>query len=336
MNLVTGGSPFSVSIGDLDGDGKPDLAVANQFSGSVSVFRNTGSTGTISYAAKVDFAAGGGASTVAIGDLDGDGKADLATANFSGDNISVFRNTSSVGTISYAAKVDFTAGNDPYPLSIGDLDGDGKADIVVANQISNSISVFRNTSSAGTISYAAKVDFTTGANPTSASIGDLDGDGKADLAVANGSSNTVSVFRNTSTIGSISYAAKVDIATGAGPSYVSIGDLNGDGKADLAITNNSSATVSVFRNTGSSGTISYAAKVDFTTGTSPAYVSIGDLDADERPDLAVANYNSNTVSVIRSYFVLPPTITSFTPTTGSVGTSVTITGTNFSTTTAKQ
>ncbi|MCA6388221.1 MAG: VCBS repeat-containing protein, partial [Cytophagales bacterium] len=302
VDFTTGSLPFSVSIGDLDGDGKADLAVANYSSNTVSVFRNTGSPGTISYAAKVDFTTGSGSgpNSVSIGDLDGDGKADLAVANYNSNTVSVIRNTGSAGTISYAAKVDFTTGFAPYSVSIGDLDGDGKADLAVANGSGSSVSVFRNTGSAGTISYAAKVDFTTGLFPYSVSIGDLDGDGKADLAIANQSSNTVSVFRNTGSAGTISYAAKVDFATGSDPSSASIGDLDEDGKADLAVANASSNTVSVFRNTGSAGTISYATKVDFATGISPLSVSIGDLDGDGKADLAVANKGSNTVSVFRN------------------------------------
>ncbi len=103
----------------------------------------------------------------------------------------------------------------------------------------------------------------------------------------------------------------MDFATGSGPYSVSIGDLDGDGKADLAVANGNSSTVSVFRNTGSAGTISYAAKVDFATGTAtaPYSVSIGDLDGDGKADLAVANYGSNTVSVIRNNPVFPQTIT---------------------------
>ena len=143
-----------------------------------------GSITTADFQAKVDFATGSNPFSVSIGDLDGDGKADLAVANVSGSSVSVFRNTGSAGTISYAAKVDFTTGLFPYSVSIGDLDGDGKADLAVANYGSNTVSVIRNTGSAGTISYAAKVDFATGSNPYSVSIGDLDGDGKADLAVA--------------------------------------------------------------------------------------------------------------------------------------------------------
>jgi len=307
VDFTTGSNPRSVSIGDLDGDGKADLAVANWSSPTVSIFRNTSvAIGNISYAAKVDFTSGTGPISVSIGDLDGDGKADLAVANHNSGILSVFRNTGSVGSISYAAKVDFTTTSGPHSVSIGDLDGDGKVDLAVANNSSNTVSVFRNTGSVGNISYAAKVDFTTGTQPYSVSIGDLDGDGKADLAVANYNSNTVSVLRNTSSVGSISYAVKIDLAT-AGPTSVTMGDLDGDGKVDLAVANYSSNTVSVFRNTGSGGNISYAAKVDFTTGTQPHSVSIGDLDGDGKADIAVANDGSNTVSVFRNTILSTPT-----------------------------
>jgi 6-phosphogluconolactonase (cycloisomerase 2 family) len=350
VDFTTGTNPYSVAIGDLDGDGKPDLAVANLSSNTVSVYRNTSTSGLIaagSFAAKVDFATGTNPYSVAIGDLDGDGKPDLAVANSGSNTVSVFRNTSTSGLIaagSFAAKVDFTTGSGPLSVAIGDLDGDGKPDLAVANYGSASVSVFRNTSSSGLIaagSFAAKVDFTTGSFPRSVAIGDLDGDGKPDLAVANYGSNTVSVLRNTSTSGLIaagSFAAKVDFTTGTDPYSVAIGDLDGDGKPDLAVANLSSNTVSVYRNNSTSGLIaagSFAAKVDFTTGSNPNSVAIGDLDGDGKPDLAVTNYGSATVSVYRNNPVFPPpTITSFTPTSGAVGATVTITGTSFNTTPA--
>jgi len=313
VDYPTEGEPLSVSISDLDGDGKADLAVVNAGSNTVSVFRNTSpSAGTISYAIKADYTTGSSPRSVSIGDLDGDGKADLVVANSTSRSVSVFRNTSpSAGTISCADKVDFTTGSDPYSVSIGDLDGDGKADLAVVNLNSNTVSVFRNTSpSPGTISFDFKVDFPTGTRPISVSIGDLDGDGKADLAVTNLNSNTVSVFRNTSpSAGTISYATKVDFPTGSGPFSVSIGDLDGDGKADLAVANQGSNTVSVFRNTSPSpGTISYATKVDYPTGSFPLSVSIGDLDGDGKADLAVVNISSNTVSVFRNTSPSPGTI----------------------------
>jgi photosystem II stability/assembly factor-like uncharacterized protein len=345
VDFTTGLNPIFVTIGDLDGDGKADLVVANYNSGTVSVLRNTSNNGSItpsSFAAKVDFTTGLNPISVTIGDLNGDGRIDLIVPN--GDMISVFRNTGSSGSItpsSFAAKVDFTTGFSSASIAAGDLDGDGKADLAVANYSSSTVSVFRNTGSSSitSSSFAPNVDFATGLRPVSVAIGDLDGDGKADLAVANNGSSTVSVFRNTGSSGSItpsSFAAKVDFTSGSTPRSVAIGDLNGDGKPDLAVANGSTYTVSVFSNKGTKGSItssSFASQVYFTTGSYPISVATGDLDGDGKPDLVVANYESNTFSVIRNnpVFAPPPTIASFSPSSGIVGALVTINGTNFST-----
>ncbi len=349
VDFATGSGPQSLAIGDLDGDGKPDLVVVNNGSNTVSILRNTASSGSIgtgSFATKIDFITGASPFSVAIGDLDGDGKPDLSVANYGSNTVSVYRNLATSGSISsssFAAKVDFTTGSSPQSLAIGDLDGDGKPDLAVANYYSNTVSVYRNTATSGTItpgSFVAKVDFAAGTYPQSIAIGDLDGDGKPDLAVVNYVSNTVSLLRNTATSGSIStssFAAKVDFATGTQPVSVAIGDLDGDGKPDLAIANRISNTASILRNTatpGSIGTGSFATKVDFATGTYPQSVAIGDLDGDGKPDLAVANYISNTVSVLRNADILFPAITSFTPTSAKPGDAVTLTGTGFNTTSA--
>ena len=143
-------------------------------------------------------------------------------------------------------------------------------------------------------------------SPSSVALGDLDGDGKPDLAIANTNSYTVSVLSNTATSGSIvpgSFAPKVDFTSGSGSQSVALGDLDGDGKPDLAVANLSSNMVSVYRNVSTSGSIgsgSFATKVDFTTGTGPVSVALGDLDGDGRPDLAIANYYSDAVSVLRN------------------------------------
>ena len=134
--------------------------------------------------------------------MDGDGKLDLAVANYDGNTVSLFRNKSVSGSItdsSFASKVDFTAGTTPHAVSIGDVNGDGKPDVAVANRSSNTVSVLRNKSDSGSItasSFDAKVDFTTGVYP-SATTGDVDGDGRPDLAVTNWNGNAVSIFRNT-------------------------------------------------------------------------------------------------------------------------------------------
>ena len=307
-DFTTGTGPYAVAVGDIDGDGKPDLAIANYGTSSnpgntVSVLRNTSTLGTISYATKVDFATGSVPISLAIGDIDGDGKLDLVVTKYNDSSVSVLRNTGSSGSISFATKVDFATGSRPYSVAIGDLNGDGKPDLAVANNSSSTVSLFRNTGSSGTISFATKVNFTTGTNPQSVSIGDIDGDGKYDLVIANYSSNTVSVLRNIDSIGTISFASKIDFTTGTKPRSVAIGDMNGDGKLDLVISNYDVGfgnTVSVLRSTSTSGSVNFATKADFSTGSGPYTVALGDIDGDGKPDLATSNQNSNNISVLRN------------------------------------
>ncbi|MGB2867085.1 MAG: FG-GAP-like repeat-containing protein [Bacteroidota bacterium] len=303
VDFTTQTTPFGVALGDIDGDGQADLVVTNFNSGSVSVFRNTSVPGSITFDTRLSFATGTKPPIVAIGDMDCDGKLDLVVTNNGSNSVSVFRNTSASGSITFATRVDFTTGTNPPKVAIGDIDGDGKPDLSVVNYNSSTISVFRNTSSPGLVTFASKVDFTPGSFPEGVAIADMDGDGKPDLIVANAGSATVSVFRNTSSPGSIasdSFAPSVDSTTGAYPVDVATGDIDGDGKLDLVVTNNSSNTVSVIRNTSSPGLISFNAKVDFMTGWNPYIVAIGDMDGDGKPDLAVANFSGNSVSVLRN------------------------------------
>jgi DNA-binding transcriptional MerR regulator len=223
--------------------------------------------------------------SVAIGDINNDGYADLAVANSGSTSVSVFINNKN-GT--FAAKVDYTTGSNPRSVAIGDVNNDGYMDLAVANSGSTSVSVFINNKN-GT--FAAKVDYTTGSNPRSVAIGDVNNDGYMDLAVANYGSTSVSVFINNK---NGTFAAKVDYTTGTNPNSVAIGDINNDGYADLAVANYGSTSVSVFIN-NKNGT--FAAKVDYTTGTNPNSVAIGDINNDGYADLAVANYGSTSVSV---------------------------------------
>jgi hypothetical protein len=257
-DFTTGSNPYSVAIGDLNGDGLPDLVTANFNSSSVSVLLNTTAPGatTPSLAARQDFTTGITPSAVAIGDFNGDGIPDLVTANRDANSVSVLLNTTAPGaaTLTFAAHQDFATQSSPRSVAIGDLNGDGLPDLAVANSAfnANSVSVLLNTTAPGatTPSFAAHQDFTTGINPFSVAIVDLNGDGKRDLAVANSGANTVSVLLNTTAPGATTstFAASQDFTTAGSAYSVAIGDLNGDGRPDLAVANRSSNNVSVLLN----------------------------------------------------------------------------------------
>ena len=182
------------------------------------------------------------------------------------------------------AKLMINAGND----GVTDLNETVKLNLMIGTEYQFSYAT----------AFDKKVDFATGSSPRSVSIGDFNGDGKLDLAVANTDSNTVSntvsvMLRNAV---NTDFDPKVDFITGSYAQSVSIGDFNGDGKTDLAVTNVNTSTVSVLlRNTANTG---FDPKVAFATGQAPYSVSVGDFNGDGKADLAVANSSSNTVSVL--------------------------------------
>lgn len=309
VDFATGTYPDYVSLADVDIDGKADILTSNGNGSSFSALRNVGTSGSMtasSFSPKVDFTAATSPNSIEYGDLDGDGKLDMVVTNATTGSISLYRNTSTVGAIttgSFTAKVDFfTSLNNPRNIAIRDFDGDGKPDIAISNGNSANAAVFRNTTTAGNFSSGSLTGptlFTTGTAPSGIISGDVDGDGKFDLVISNSTSNTISVLRNTSTVGSISFATKVDFATNTGPHNLAMADIDGDGKDDVIVPN-SVGNISVLRNSSTVGTISLAAKVDFTAGSNTIGVAVGDLNGDGKPDVISSNTTSNNISVFRN------------------------------------
>ncbi len=313
--------PNVVSIGDFNGDGKPDFGVSNANSlNYISVFLNSTTPGasTPTYSSGnlsgSNFATGTNPISCTSADINGDGKPDLISQNSTGGSISVLLNSTPPGNTTpvFAASVNFTTTpTTTLFLFAGDLNGDGKPDIAVTNGTSNTVSVLLNTTTTGsaTPTFSAKTDFATGSNARNVAIADLNGDGNPDLAVTNNSDNSVSVLLNTTSPGASTptFSARTDFTTGTAPYPVSIGDLNGDGKPDLVVGNNTATSISVLLNTTTTGasTPTFAAKSDFTVGTSPREIIISDINGDGKPDLAVVNFNSGTVSILLNNASLP-------------------------------
>ena len=291
--FTAGPTPFAVAVGDFNRDGNLDLVVANVGPNldaqTVSILLGTG-TGT--FGAPTDFTVGTGPISVAVGDFNGDGVPDLATANFGSNNVSILLGT---GTGGFGPATNFPVGTGPVAIAIGDFNGDGNLDLAVANQNSSNVSILLGT---GTGGFAPGATVSVGDRAHTIAVGDFNGDGKPDLAVTtfslDGTRNNVAVLLGT---GTGDFGAPVTFAEGpSGPSFqVGVGDFNGDGAPDLAVVDSNNNTVSVLLGTGSG---SFLGPTTFAVGTRPEAVAVGDFDGDGRLDLAVANNFSNDASIL--------------------------------------
>lgn len=360
-DFAMAGSPYDVAIGDVDGDGKPDVVAVNSTTGAnmVSVFRNTSVPGAISFDARVDVPAGPGPFSIVIVDLDADGRSEIVvTGQYSASShLSVLKNNSTVGSIAFQAPVILANLGGPFTVAVGDLNSDGLPDLMATDAFASAVAVKRNTSTPGILAFAATQMFSTGAYPEGVAITDFDGDGKPDVVATNNQNNSVSVLQNTSSAGSISLATHVTYTVGAAPNYVISGDLNGDGRSDLIVANTSVNYVSVLRNiiganlqpsitsfTPAAGINGTAVTITGTNFIGTTAVKFGGISASSFTvnsstgiTAIVGPGASGEVSVTTpaGTAVLPgfvfngPIINSFSPATGVAGTTVNITGTNF-------
>jgi hypothetical protein len=317
QTFATGGEPVSVTVADVNGDGKPDLIVGNAGSTTVSVLLNTTAPGatTPSFSAQTIFAVGSSPSSVAAADINGDGKPDLIATNQNDNTVSVLLNTTAPGatTPSFAPQQAFAVGSFPNSIAAADVNGDGRPDLIVANYLDSTVSVLLNTTAPGatTPSFATQQTFATGSLPFSVTATDVNGDGRPDVIVANQNDNTVSVLLNTTAPGATtpSFATQQTFATGFVPLSVTATDVNGDGKPDLIVANGVDDTESVLLNTTAPGATipSFATQHTFATGFGPFSVTATDVNGDGRPDVIVANFSDNTVSVLLNATPAPTT-----------------------------
>ncbi len=271
-----------VAAADFNGDGKPDLAVANQ-GGSVSVLLGNGD-GT--FLAPVNYVTGQQPVYVVTGDFNRDGKTDLAVINAGDTNVSILLGH---GDGTFQAAMNFQVGGLPQAAAIGDFNGDGISDLPVENS-NNDVGILIGN---GGGTFRSATFAVAGASPDGVTIGDFNGDSKADLAVVNLNGNDVSVFLGN---GDGTFQAAVSFTAGSSPRSVIAGDFNADGKLDLAVTNFSGNNVSVLLGIGEG---SFQPAVNYPAGNGPTGLVSGDFNGDGKPDLAVASGGSSAVTILR-------------------------------------
>lgn len=236
VNYATGFSPVDVASGDLNGDGRPDLAVADTTGISILLQSSTAAGQFLPLTTIA--VAGGGTSGIAIADLNGDGKADIVAT--SSDLLVFTQNPASSGN--FLAPSHYTVGAQPYAVAVQDLNSDGRPDIAVANlgspdgNVAASLSVLLQ-NPAITGDFLSATSYATGVRSWTITAADLNDDGKPDLALGNMGSFTggsVSVFlQNPAGAGTFQPAANYNDSGSV--SWVGIGDMDGDGRQDLVI-----------------------------------------------------------------------------------------------------
>jgi hypothetical protein len=277
-----------LATGDLDRDGRPDIAVASAKSPLVSILF-ADATGGVRVTTQE---AGMAPFDVAIADLDGDGMLDVAVANETNGGATLKGDVTILygdGAGGFPRHRTLPAGTFPAHLAVTDLDGDGHLDLAVVNWGSSDVSVFR-TRPTGELAPAGNVSL--GGGPAyGLAAADLDGDGAPDLAAV----EAMGVVRVLGNDGRGNLTAGATLPVGAGARDVQAADLDGDGRTDLFTADTLDGTVSVLRNLGGGR---FAPRQVIAVGSRPRTVAAADLDADGLCDLAVTEGGAGKVAVL--------------------------------------
>jgi len=282
----------AIGTADLDGDGKIDIAAVAYPGNHVVIFRNTGDD--LSDTIQVPLTVESQLSNLFISDVDNTGKADLFLCNSPKNEVYRFKNNSTPGHMSFQLWSIYN--NDisiiPWNLALADYDKDGKKDMAICGY-GKYLQVFRNAEYFGySFRNPLNIDITDrGASPSDFNVvsADINQDGKTDLLTSNMSNQSVSVYLNRAEPGKIAFAPPLYFKTGESVDWVSVNDMDGDGRTDLVTNNYFGSSLSVFKNISDSSKVRFSAPVKCPIGSNYYgynYMNLtGDLDGDGKPEM---------------------------------------------------
>jgi uncharacterized protein (TIGR03437 family) len=310
MPIPVGVEPASIVAGFFNNDANLDLAVANQGSGTITILLGNGKGTFVQHGTPI----GVESEPIYITVVKLGSSIGLAVANFGNKTVTVMVDDG-MANFKQVPHSPFPVGNYPCSVAVGDFNGDGLQDLAVVNKGDGTVSVLLGSTDQSFVAapgppVVVNPQTNPGApasSPISITAADFNQDGNLDLAVADEGQNSVAILLGNGMGGFAAAPGTVPIPLGSEPFYIKEANFNDDTYPDLAVVNSGANSVTVLLGNGTGG-FTPAAGSPFAGGSGSTFLAVQDFNGDGKPDLAVANQSSNTVTVLLNEDYLPVTV----------------------------